>query len=1642
MRWLQLTDLHVGSDQNSTQANALAELVDAIRHDIAGTAIDAVFFTGDIAYSGSSAEYAKFNELILIPLRKIQELSKSQFFSVPGNHDLDCSSGVGISWSTIGETRQKDFFSESEAGQKIRRDRATSFSAYERAVADYGLISPIPSREVSCYHSLHSSGQTLGLILTNTAFFSDKEQGKPGQEPSPIESWRTVLRQITSTSQYNIILAHHPVDWFMHRDTQPVASLLTEKRLLYIHGHVHEVRSACGINGLNQIGFGAVYQDRLSAAPKPYYRNSFAICEWNKGLHVKLVHWDSEHGRWVKTTTLPADFRVSSRISPDFFYFSLSQNPESQSSGQDVHQSSNLPPLSELSPRRPPTIRKVRFSEDLTAERWIEQLCNWNILSLEQPIRRKIRVMNDIPDAGYHYNYCLVEGGKHHRIWVIPATGHVLTRTEVERTNNIYDYDDLESYTIITVGSLAEDGKESYLKLKRKKRLSILTQEDLASQIGQLLTVPVRNIISKLDGADSAVSLYVRESHVYTVIQDEGSQNWFYVLDPEARPVSESNPIVRDLRNYYLALRLATYGPPLATSTKVVSSEKKCDFDISQYRTACFKEFNSVKYAALATTGLRFNKITLEELYINTKADEESSQLSEAALNRAVDDAFQGMQLDSTFRAQLKIQIRHLFKTNNASASGGSAKEMYQRFGAILVLGDPGSGKTFFAKHEILAYAKPVQTWYERHLPVYVGLAEAAQLIDWSITLGSETARSVDFLEVASKLAARYGLELPRDYLEQEYMNGRLAFFFDGLDEVGALDQRSKMWEAIRIIAESVHTRGNRVLVTSRPAAVQVFEIPETIHSITLRGLNLAEMRNLAQRVLAARVAENGISLSPETLNADDVALVDRLIDDCQTIQGIGRLAQNPLLFTLLIMIYANSGPPAAKRHRVYQQAVQTLVSVRNRSTGQKIFSEADLRKRLGAVALSVFRDSQGTVPTWRATVDCIRSIMQHETSETITDEAAEQYIRQVAEATGILVLHKRSDSERDSRITFMHHSFMEYYAAVGLHAEPDSIGQAVQLARMPRWREVIALYSGILGENDDITPFIEQVLDDPKGAEPGDAVTQRPLLTALAYALESEVPPEATQRAVIRALGGSAATSILCDENFRRDIGELLGRLYEASSGDLLNEHLIKELRGSDIDNRAAYIDLVGYIAEQTVLKDDLLVEFHRSYDGADTAILCGACNAISRSSQLRRADSKSLLVRAFKKNTQTRYAVVRAVEHAPSLAKDVWAELLQAISEEKSFIALGAANAILLAGWRIDPKDRAERADLICALRCLFKFGQEKHIAGIGQAVSSEQIAPLLSDPDPQQRLLGLYLIPWIRKAEEFAHDRLMDELRASSSHELKVAALDSLRLSQDGQKLISIGEIDFLCNHLSEDQEQPRDVRMATARLLGAFVRKDNRVLQALLLFAKQARRDSEEFRIALRALASCGATDKKIHSFFESEISDYTRSNRKQTDNSVKILCDLLAIAREMDWIASQNLIRSLCNIPKDYRRHDEVRGQSLVTIGGISLPSEETAKYYCDVMKNPPKGMTKYLCESISRFATRCRRRIEYIRQVNPLLPKLTEQIVAMRAALIKDGYNESKNVSLQHLRTALLEIENMQNAYREYAGRVMVGPDA
>jgi 3',5'-cyclic AMP phosphodiesterase CpdA len=92
--WLHLSDLHLKADETAIEKDQTTKLKDDISNVIAKENInlDAVFFNGDIAFSGQRHQYQQaiswFDDILDSCGLSRQ---RDKLFIVPGNHDVDRS---------------------------------------------------------------------------------------------------------------------------------------------------------------------------------------------------------------------------------------------------------------------------------------------------------------------------------------------------------------------------------------------------------------------------------------------------------------------------------------------------------------------------------------------------------------------------------------------------------------------------------------------------------------------------------------------------------------------------------------------------------------------------------------------------------------------------------------------------------------------------------------------------------------------------------------------------------------------------------------------------------------------------------------------------------------------------------------------------------------------------------------------------------------------------------------------------------------------------------------------------------------------------------------------------------------------------------------------------------------------------------------------------------------------------------------------------------------------------------------------------------------------------------------------------------------------------------------------------------------
>jgi predicted phosphodiesterase len=1630
MKWFHFSDFHIGRPKGP-QSLAVGSLIDAVEKATAEFntgKIDFVFITGDIAYSGQQDQYAIFLKEFLKPLLALEAFTEAKVVAVPGNHDVDCDLSIPISWFTIGKRNQLAFFCEDESGLKAREQRALTFRAYEDFVKQNGIISPHPSCEVSLLISDES--YPFDLLATNTAFFADHEQNSDAEiTPSPIASIQARVSG-RSVRKPILLLAHHPVTCFIRDHQTPITTLLKEKKVVLLHGHEHNPRVTFNPDGtIRTVGFGASYLGAQQLQTAPPYQNTFTYCRLEEKLIIRAFTWQPQTGKWVDTTGITlADCIQDDSLKcdevavafPSLSNYSLGRAPDALI--RTVHR---------VAPK-PLRLLPIDAPGDDLVNRLFR--LSSNIRSVFQKGEPTISKVGKSDNVYEHRNIRIefeVKNGQRHLLLLILVPNHILSSKEVEAINTELDTVGFITATIISIGRISGDAQTLYLRLRERKPIEVIVGDDLIGGTDYLLSDQQRVHLARLDAAKHSISLLFGTDDLYMLVVHEDEEGTpFYVVDGNGDSLQPTDPFVARVRRVDPQLANLPYlGNAIAPEKQIQQR-----FDEMDYLAKCHSEYRVIRYAALANIGIRLSELPLDELYVNASASDISDR-GDIRSERFVDD-----HLASYFSEEMKerIQQQLLAQAKDKERKEASrALEYCQQYPAVLITGDPGSGKTCFVKNEILSYCKRAIVspsvenssefcWHSNHIPILVALSEA---------VAEKDLEEVGLLRVASRVLERRGLYFPEEEIRGQALQGRIAFFFDGLDEVVSVEKRAQIVKHINDLVVEFLPAGNRVVVTSRPAAVQVVNLMPTLHRLELQGLTEAEISMLAGRLLAFRVfgTSNNVVIGEGEVRESDNIVIAKLVSDCRKNSGVLRMAQNPLLLTLLTMIYANAGAPSAKRHKIYEEAIKTLASVRGREAGHQPIPVQDLRERLGAIALSVYQRESGLLPIRSEVTEIVRKVMERQYGAEVSVSEANSYIQRVAESTGLIAMeHRYGQGDGHAIVTFMHHSFLEYFAAVGLSREL-SRADIKMLVNEPRWREILTLLAGIIGENEDISPTIRRFLECRSAGHDVDA---RVLLFAIDCAMECEVPSEAAQRllaAHIKECLTEGAGRL--DPWVRTEIGTRLNVLVEVCGGSEFDSMLADLIRSDDEAVSAAAVEVAGYACEGDRETAVIAAAFEEACTRFEDAVLSAICGAASRSRILRTAAATQVIGRCLKKSRRNQQAAYEALAKVPTLASRHWDEIIESIDDSNARTSKLASVAAMNAGLNVDviSLGAAKKDVLIRALDNVAKISRRDEYRHLG--VRRETISELHGSPRLQDKLLGIRLLPLVEGDEAYIYETLIRPVRRKQpEREELVASLVALRWSGSVLALIKVEDVRAIAGWMKEGTA---DVRTAATQLL-AFFGGDRPVIDALLA-DNFDELDVDDYCERMLALGRASTDVDRVKEVVFAELGKYLRSTKKMTSENVRKVRTLLESMSKLAQTAPTGLATKVRELIDDFRIEESIKKKALLCYPAIAEPCRKTVERISELFVRPPANLDVELVQVPALLARKCRSSVDYVVASVSALSELRGTLVETHARYAKRQDTELNEYYVTELRRGITDISEIVVAFKDFISQRLEG---
>ncbi|ATB30235.1 NACHT domain-containing protein [Melittangium boletus] len=399
---------------------------------------------------------------------------------------------------------------------------------------------------------------------------------------------------------------------------------------------------------------------------------------------------------------------------------------------------------------------------------------------------------------------------------------------------------------------------------------------------------------------------------------------------------------------------------------------------------------------------------------------------------------------------------------------------------ALVVLGDPGAGKTtvlkwlaVLAAGGALAWAERIGT-SERLLPLLVSVGRLAQLrsqMDEDCSVAHVLATYFQDREVGD------AAEL-RPFFERTLEADECMLLLDGLDEVQS-KERSVVLRWIETFCAQYPR--NRFVISTRRVGYSGITLPEGVEVELAEFQDEQIHRYVRAFERACRRWENEGTPDDAGANRNSERLQEALFANPR----LTDLARNPFLLSALALIHRAEGRLPRHRVQAYEIFARTLCETWGRARqivasdipARDIRYEEEAIPILGELALRMHLEW----PTGVAPEDfVIRTLTQaHQEHTGVTPIEAERSAKEFLERAGreVQILLERGAGQWG----FLHLTFQEFFTAVGLLSAENFEPVALEHLFNPRWEEIIRLgvgYMALIQKRAQATQrFVRQVL-------------------------------------------------------------------------------------------------------------------------------------------------------------------------------------------------------------------------------------------------------------------------------------------------------------------------------------------------------------------------------------------------------------------------------------------------------------------------------------------------------------------------------------------------------------------------------------
>ena len=310
LSWLHLSDWHQrGKDFDRTVVRdaLLDDIKRRVDIDPRLAEIDFVVFSGDAAFRGVKTEFEAARTNLFDPVLKELELTSTNLFFVPGNHDLNRD--------VVSDMLPKDLQSPLQTADQVKkwltddRKRVRAMEPFEDYTAFVKEYTGQGSPEFASVVRLNVRGHSIALLGLNSSWMCGRNLDDKNEvndygflavgEPQLHEALASI-----QNSDVRIAVIHHPFAWLGEFERNLIESRLKAGCHFILRGHEHEqgfdlsssIHGECAV-----IPAGASYDRREASHPRFVNAYNFVHLDWSTAKGVLFFRrWSERRTKWIE----------------------------------------------------------------------------------------------------------------------------------------------------------------------------------------------------------------------------------------------------------------------------------------------------------------------------------------------------------------------------------------------------------------------------------------------------------------------------------------------------------------------------------------------------------------------------------------------------------------------------------------------------------------------------------------------------------------------------------------------------------------------------------------------------------------------------------------------------------------------------------------------------------------------------------------------------------------------------------------------------------------------------------------------------------------------------------------------------------------------------------------------------------------------------------------------------------------------------------------------------------------------------------------------------------------------------------------------------------------------------------------------